>query len=67
MDFREILVRALVNRFGDRELRLGTPPEPTAVFGAKHAEIGGVTVSDPRFAESSIGEIASAKGLSEGQ
>jgi len=60
MDFREILVRALVDGFGDQGFRLGVPPQPTAVFPAKHTDIGDASVSNPKFAPSSIGEIASA-------
>jgi hypothetical protein len=60
MDFRQVLTQALVGRFGDRDLRLSTASDLTAVFPAQHADVGDVTVSTPGFAGSSIGEIASA-------
>jgi hypothetical protein len=54
MGFQEILVRALADRFGDRDLRLGTPPEPTARFPARHPDVGDAIVSAQRFGESVV-------------
>lgn len=37
---------SLSRRFGERAFRRGTPPEPIAVFSAKHADVGDVRVWD---------------------
>jgi hypothetical protein len=50
MSIREILLAALVERFGDRGLIVGTPPGPIAVFPAKHPEVGDVSVRDSGIA-----------------
>jgi hypothetical protein len=40
----DVLLAALIERFSDRGLRLGTPPDPVAVFPAKHPDVGDVRV-----------------------
>ncbi len=60
MEFPDILVQALVDRFKHEDLRLGTPPDPTVVFRAKHADVGDFTVSAPTVVEGSTGGIALA-------
>ena len=37
---REIMLAALVERFGDRGVRVGTSPDSVAVFPAIHLEVG---------------------------
>lgn len=54
---REALLAALAARFGRERFRTGAPPDPIAVFPAKHHEVGDVTVWAPRRRQSSIGEI----------
>ena len=41
---REVLLAALVERFGDRGLRVGAPPETDAVIPGKHPEVGDVVL-----------------------
>jgi hypothetical protein len=40
----EVMLATLVERFSDRGLRIDTPPDPIAVFPAKHPEVGDVSV-----------------------
>jgi hypothetical protein len=61
LNFRDLLVRALVERFGGRDLRLGTPPDPAVVFPAQHPAVGGATIWTPESAGGSIGELARAR------
>jgi hypothetical protein len=44
MAIGEVLLAALVERFSDRGLRVGGPPDPAAVFPAKHPEVGDVRI-----------------------
>jgi hypothetical protein len=60
MPIEDVLLAALIERFGDRGLRTGTPPEPIAVFAPKHPEVGEVSVSALAVGPSSIGETVSA-------
>lgn len=57
MSVEDLLLAALVERFGDQGLRVGTPPGPLAVFTAKHGEVGPLTISRPHIGASSIGHI----------
>jgi hypothetical protein len=58
MPIRDVLVPVLVERFSDRGLRLGTPPDPIASFPAKRPEVGDVRVWDEGFsARIAVGEI----------
>src|SRR5947199_10301682 len=41
---REIMLAALVERFGDRGVRVGTSLDPVAVFPAIHLDVGHVSV-----------------------
>ena len=60
MPIRDLLVPVLVERFNDRGLRLGTPPDPIASFPAKHPEVGDVSVWDGGVsARVAVGEIVS--------
>lgn len=59
MSDRDILLSALIERFGDREPRLGTPPDPIATFAAKHPEVGDARVWGTTR-ESNIGPIVGA-------
>lgn len=61
MSIREILVPVLVNRFPERGLRVGTPPEPFAIFPAAHPDVGDVSLSEEangRDAVVAIGDVA---------
>jgi hypothetical protein len=59
MAIRDILVPMLVERFADRGLKLGEPPDPIAVFPAAHPEVGEVRISDrDTSADVAVGEIA---------
>jgi hypothetical protein len=59
MAIRDILVPMLVDRFADRGLRLGDPPDPIAVFPAAHPEVGEVRISDrDTSADVAVGDIA---------
>ena len=40
----DVLLAALLERFSDRGFRVGTPPNPVAVFPAKHPDVGDVSV-----------------------
>jgi hypothetical protein len=54
----DILVPVLVERFSDRGLRLGAPPDPIALFPAKHPDVGDVRVwAEPYSARLAVGEI----------
>jgi hypothetical protein len=44
MPLRESLVRELTARFPGRGLRLGTPPDPAALFPASHPALGDLTI-----------------------
>lgn len=46
MTIREVLLAALIERFGDRGLRVSPPPDVIAVFPAKHPEVGDVSIRD---------------------
>jgi hypothetical protein len=46
---------ALAARFGDKGLRVGTPPDPIATFPAKHPAIGDLKVWAPLRADTSLG------------
>ena len=46
MSIRESLLFAVMERFGDRNPRIGTPPDPLVVFPAKHPAVGDVRVTD---------------------
>jgi hypothetical protein len=45
MPIRDVLLATLIERFGDRGLRVGTPPG-IAEFPAKHPEVGDASVRD---------------------
>jgi hypothetical protein len=55
----EVLLAALVDRFGSRGLRVGTPPNAIAVFPAKHPEVGDVSIGGAGIdsATVAVGEI----------
>jgi len=59
MVIRDILV-PLLERFKDRGLRLGTPPDPIAVFPAAHPDVGDVKVSEGNGggADVAVGDVA---------
>jgi len=58
MPIRDLLVPELVERFADRGLRLGTPPDSIASFPAKHPDVGDVRVWDEGLgARVAVGEI----------
>lgn len=46
MAIRDVLLTAMVERFPERGLRLGTPPEAIAVCPAKHPDVGDLSVRD---------------------
>jgi hypothetical protein len=46
MSIRDVLVPMLVERFQNRGLTLGTPPDPIAVFPGVHPEVGEVRIAD---------------------
>ena len=52
MSIRESLLFAVMERFGDRNPRIGTPPDPLVVFPAKHPAVGDVRVTDVSVAPS---------------
>jgi len=54
MKIRELLLPELQRRFPDRELKLGLPPDPIAIFPAIHPEIGDVEIWDDDI-EATIG------------
>ena len=58
MPIRDLLVPELVERFSDRGLQLGTPPDPIASFPAKHSDVGDARVWDDGLsARVAVGEI----------
>jgi hypothetical protein len=58
MPIRDLLVPELVERFSDRGLKLGTPPDPIASFPAKHPDVGDARVWDEGLgARVAVGEI----------
>jgi hypothetical protein len=60
MTIAEILLAALRNRFGAGSFREGTPPEPLAVFPAKHPEVGDLSITTAGIhASLTIGEVLS--------
>jgi hypothetical protein len=55
---RDILLPALSERFPGRGMRIGTPPEPIAVFPAVHPAVGDVNIwDDDEEATVGIGDI----------
>jgi hypothetical protein len=46
MSIRDVLVPMLVERFPDRGLHLGDPPDPIAVFPGIHPDVGEIRISD---------------------
>jgi hypothetical protein len=60
MAIRDILVQVFVERFKDRGLRLGTPPDPIAIFPAAHPDVGDVSVSEGNGggADVAVGDVA---------
>jgi hypothetical protein len=55
----EVFPVDLVDRFGSRGLRVGTPPDAIAVFPAKHPEVGDVSIRGAGIdsATVAVGEI----------
>jgi hypothetical protein len=51
------LLASLIARFGDRGLQVGTPPEPVAVFPAKHPKVGPLRVWALVRRPSSLGDV----------
>jgi hypothetical protein len=60
MAMSNLLLDALLERFGDRSLRVGEPPDPIATFPAKHPDIGDVRVSGLWNHASSVGSVMGA-------
>ena len=46
MPIRESLLAAVMERFGDRNPRIGTPPDPLVEFPAQHPAVGDVLITD---------------------
>lgn len=58
MSIRDVLVPMLVERFKDRGLRLGDPPDPIAVFPGVHSDVGEIRISDSgTSADLAVGNI----------
>ena len=58
MSIRGVLVPMLVERFKDRGLQLGEPPDPIAVFPGIHPEVGEIRISDSQTsADLAVGNI----------
>lgn len=58
MSIRDVLVPMLVERFQNRGLTLGAPPDPIAVFPGVHPEVGEVRISDrDSSADLAVGNI----------
>ena len=54
---QEALRLALRTRFGPERFRVGMPPDPIAVFAAKHPEVGQARVLSPERRSSSMGAV----------
>jgi len=58
MSIRGVLVPMLAERFQDRGLQLGEPPDPIAVFPGIHHEVGEIRISDSQTsADLAVGNI----------
>jgi hypothetical protein len=58
MSIRDVLVPMLVERFQNRGLALGAPPDPIAVFPGVHPEVGEVRIADrDSSADLAVGNI----------
>jgi hypothetical protein len=58
MSIRDVLVPLLVERFKERGLLLGKPPDPIAVFPGIHPEVGEIRISDSgTSADLAVGNI----------
>jgi len=58
MSIRDVLVPMLVERFSDRGLHLGDPPDPIAVFPGIHPDVGEIRISDRNTsADLAVGSI----------
>lgn len=60
MSIRDILVPMLRDRFPDRQLQLGTPPEPLAIFQPAHPNVGTASVwlNSEAGADVAVGDVA---------
>jgi hypothetical protein len=60
MSIGEILVPMLQERFPDRGMTLGSPPEPIAVFPAAHPDVGAASVweGSGSGADIAVGDVA---------
>jgi hypothetical protein len=57
MPIEQILLAALVERFGDRPFCMGSTSGPLVTFAAAHTDVGDVRIARPIVGSSSIGEI----------
>jgi hypothetical protein len=68
MTIRDVLLAALLDRFGDQALRVDAPPgaertglgHPIAWFPAKHPEVGEASVWVTEIHQSSFGTVLTA-------